>query len=136
MNYDWRSNMTLGAKIKEIRIQKSISVDELSARTGISRATLYRYENASIKKIPVDILEKICSALEILPTELINESNTSDNTLPESFNNPQDALAFILKTPSLAAYGGYDLSKMDDNTILEFANEILAQIKLVSYKYR
>lgn len=128
--------MTLGAKIKEIRIQKNISVDELSSRTGISRATLYRYENASIKKIPVDILEKICSALEILPTDLINENSSSDTALPESFNNPQDALAFILKTPSLVAYGGYDLNKMDDATIMEFANEILTQIKLVSYKYR
>ena len=98
--------MTLGAKIKEIRIQKNISVDELSSRTGISRATLYRYENASIKKIPVDILEKICSALDILPTDLINENSSSDSALPESFNNPQDALAFILKTPSLVAYGG------------------------------
>ena len=128
--------MTLGAKIKEIRIQKNISVDELSSRTGISRATLYRYENASIKKIPVDILEKICSALEIMPADLINENSSSDAALPESFNNPQDALAFILKTPSLVAYGGYDLNKMDDATIMEFANEILTQIKLVSYKYR
>ena len=128
--------MTLGAKIKEFRTQKNISVDELSSRTGISRATLYRYENSSIKKIPVDILEKISVALDVLPSDLINDNSSSDNALPESFNNPQDALAFILKTPSLAAYGGYDLSKMDDNTIMEFANEILAQIKLVSYKYR
>lgn len=128
--------MSLGSKIKEIRTQKGVSVDELANRTGISRATLYRYENASIKKIPVDILEKICSALEIMPTELMNDSGQADNALPESFSNPQDALTFILKTPSLAAYGGYDLSKMDDDTILEFANEILTQIKLVSYKYK
>ena len=128
--------MTLGAKIKEIRTQKNMSVDELSARTGISRATLYRYENSSIKKIPVDILEKISVTLDVLPSDLLNDNSSSDSLLPESFDNPQDALAFILKTPSLAAYGGYDLSKMDDDTIMEFANEILAQIKLVSYKYR
>ena len=89
--------------------------------------------NKNYKK---DIIEKISVALDVLPSDLINDNATSDNTLPESFNNPQDALAFILKTPSLAAYGGYDLSKMDVNTIMEFANEILAQIKLVSYKYR
>ena len=128
--------MSLGSRIKELRTQKGVSVDELANKTGISRATLYRYENASIKKIPVDILEKICFALEITPTELMNEAVQTDNVLPESSNNPQDALTFILKTPSLAAYGGYDLSKMDDATILEFANEILAQIKLVSYKYK
>lgn len=128
--------MSLGSRIKELRTQKGVSVDDLASRTGISRATLYRYENASIKKIPVDILEKICSALEIMPAELMNDSGQADNTLPESFSNPQEALTFILKTPSLVAYGGYDLSKMDDDTILEFANEILTQIKLVSYKYK
>lgn len=56
--------------------------------------------------------------------------------LPQAFNNPQEALSFILKMPALAAYGGYDLSKMDDKKLLEFANEILAQIRLVSYKYK
>ena len=128
--------MSLGSRIKEIRTMKNVSVDELAQRTGVSRATLYRYENSSIKKIPVEILEKICSALEITPSNLINDLPDSVPTLPESFGNPQEALKFILKTPSLAAYGGYDLSQMDDDTILEFANEILTQIKLVSYKYR
>ena len=77
--------MTLGAKIKEFRTQKNISVDELSSRTGISRATLYRYENSSIKKIPVDILEKISVALDVLPSDLINDNSSSDNALPEDY---------------------------------------------------
>lgn len=41
-----------------------------------------------------------------------------------------------MKMPSLAAYGGYDPDSMDEETIIEFANEILQQLKLVSYKYK
>ena len=50
--------------------------------------------------------------------------------------NPKDAMEFLLKLPTVAAYGGYDPSKMDDETMVAFANEILQQLQLVSYKYR
>ena len=56
--------------------------------------------------------------------------------LPSAFDNAQDAMEFILKTPTLAAYGGYDPTQMSDEVIVEFANEILQQLKLVSYKYK
>ena len=56
--------------------------------------------------------------------------------LPASFDNAESAMAFMLKMPVLAAYGGYDVGSMSDETIVEFANEILGQLKLVSYKYR
>ena len=52
------------------------------------------------------------------------------------FNNAQDAMEFIIKTPSIAAYGGYDIDSMSDETIVEFANEILRQLRIVSYKYK
>ena len=45
-------------------------------------------------------------------------------------------MEFLLKTPTLAAYGGYDPSKMSEETIMNFANEILNQLQLVSYKYK
>ena len=53
-----------------------------------------------------------------------------------AFDNAQDAMEFIIKTPTLAAFGGYDPESMSDETIVEFANEILQQLKLVSYKYK
>lgn len=130
--------MILGEKIKEMRKKTGMTVDQLSAITGIPRATLYRYENSATQKIPVAAIETISKAFNTTPAELMSGGENEEETvaLPATFNNPQDALAFILKMPTLAAYGGYDLSKMDDATILEFANEILAQIRLVSYKYK
>ena len=54
----------------------------------------------------------------------------SGNDLPVNFDNPKDAMEFLLKLPTVAAYGGYDPSKMDDETMVAFANEILQQLQI------
>lgn len=130
--------MTIGERIKEIRVKKGLSVDSVAKELGISRATLYRYEDSSIEKIPLRIFDKLCDILKVTPAELMGNAPSSDERpeLPSAFDNAQDAMEFILKTPTLAAYGGYDPTQMSDEVIVEFANEILQQLKLVSYKYK
>ena len=130
--------MTLGKRIKELRQAKKISVDYLAKELGVSKTTIYRYEDATIEKIPVNIFEQICVLLGVTPAELMGNAPTNENRpeLPGEFHNAQDAMEFIIKTPTLAAYGGYDPASMSDETIVAFANEILQQLKLVSYKYK
>lgn len=130
--------MTIGERIKNIRKSKKISVDYLAKELGVSKTTIYRYEDATIEKIPVSIFDRLCILLDVTPAELMgNQSITSDKLeLPAEFRNAREAMEFILKTPTLAAYGGYDPSRMSDETIVDFANEILRQLKLVSYKYK
>jgi len=129
--------MTIGARIKEIRTSKKISVDKIASELGVSKATVYRYEDSTIEKIPVTVFDKLCSILGVTPAELMGNDPNPDAQpeLPGTFNNAQDAMEFLIKTPTLAAFGGYDPSQMDDETIVAFANEILQQLKLVSYKY-
>ena len=130
--------MTIGEKIKEIRKMKKISVETLAKELGVSKTTIYRYEDSRIEKIPVQIIDKMCEILGVSTSELMG--NIADQTeapaLPSAFHNAQDAMEFIIKTPTLAAFGGYDPESMSDETIVEFANEILQQLKLVSYKYK
>ena len=130
--------MKIGERIKLLRTEKNISVDYLAKELGVSRTTVYRYEDSSIEKIPVSIFDKLCSILGVTPAELMGNTaiNSSSSPLPTQFNNPQEAMEFLLKTPTLAAYGGYDPEKMTDETITNFANEILNQFELVSYKYQ
>jgi len=33
-------------------------------------------------------------------------------------------------------FGGFDINKMEDGEIVEFANELLRQLQLLSYKYK
>lgn len=130
--------MTIGERIKEIRKTKKISVDYLAKELGVSKTTIYRYEDSTIEKIPINIFDQLCILLEVTPAELMgnNIATTEKTELPGEFRNAQDAMEFILKTPTLAAYGGYDPNSMSDETIVDFANEILQQLKLVSYKYK
>ena len=130
--------MTIGERIKEIRKAKKISVDYLAKELGVSKTTIYRYEDSTIEKIPINIFDQLCILLDVTPAELMgnNTATTEKTELPGEFRNAQDAIEFILKTPTLAAYGGYDPNSMSDETIVDFANEILQQLKLVSYKYK
>ena len=130
--------MTIGERIKEIRKAKKISVDYLAKELGVSKTTIYRYEDSTIEKIPVKVFDQLCVLLDVTPAELMGNmpSVTDRPELPTEFRNAQDAMEFILKTPTLAAYGGYDPDSMSDETIVDFANEILQQLKLVSYKYK
>lgn len=130
--------MTVGERIKEIRKQKKISVEYLAKELGVSKTTVYRYEDSSIEKIPLQVFDKLCELLDVSAAELMGNVPKKNEIpeLPNQFDNAQDAIEFIIKTPTLASYGGYDPESMSDETIVEFANEILQQLKLVSYKYK
>ena len=130
--------MTIGERIKTIRKSKKISVDTIANQLGISKTTKYRYEDSTIEKIPLQVIEKLSEILGVSLAELTGNGPDKKETseLPVAFDNAQDAMEFIIKTPTLAAFGGYDPESMSDETIVEFANEILQQLKLVSYKYK
>lgn len=36
----------------------------------------------------------------------------------------------------LMSYGGYDIKTLTDNELVNFANELLSQLELISYKYK
>ena len=130
--------MNIGKRIKQIRKQKKISVEYLANELGVSKTTIYRYEDSTIEKIPLQYFDKLCKLLDVSAAELMGNvpNETEIPELPKQFDNAQDAIEFIIKTPTLAAYGGYNPENMRDETIVEFANEILQQLKLVSYKYK
>ncbi len=129
--------MNIGEKIKAIRMSRGLLVEEVAKKLDVSPSTLYRYENSSISKIPIDVIDKLCTIYGVTTSELMgNGAPAEGEELPASFANAEQAMAFMLKMPVLAAYGGYDIESMDDKTIVEFANEILSQLKLVSYKYK
>ena len=63
--------MNIGQKIKDLRIQLGISVDELAAKLGKNRATIYRYERGDIENMPLDVLEPLSKALDTTPAYLM-----------------------------------------------------------------
>ena len=61
----------VGKRIKERRIQLGMSVEDLADKLNKNRATVYRYENGDIEKLPLEILEPLANALHTTPEYLM-----------------------------------------------------------------
>ena len=61
----------IGERIKERRKLLGITADDLAVAIGKDRATVYRYENSDIKKLPTTVLEPLAAALSVSPAWLM-----------------------------------------------------------------
>lgn len=69
--------MNIGERINYLRTREKISADDLGKMVGVSRATIYRYENGDIEKFPIELLDPIARALRTTPEYLMG---WDDNT--------------------------------------------------------
>ena len=69
-----------------------MSVDELAARLGKNRATVYRYESDDIENFPISIIGPLAEALQVSPAYLMGWIETEQ---PATEND--DGLAEIMK---------------------------------------
>lgn len=70
--------MNIGERIKQRRKELGISAETLAMRVGKSPATIYRYENGSIRKKDSDILILLADALSTTPTALMGLEDSQD----------------------------------------------------------
>ena len=65
-------------RLKELRKQAGLTLDELAERVGTSKQTIHRYENGIITNVPPRKIESLASALGTTPQELMgwDEENT------------------------------------------------------------
>ncbi len=63
--------MTTGERIRNRRKELGISAETVAQKLGLSPATIYRYENGDIEKVPGDILEPLADILRTTPTYLM-----------------------------------------------------------------
>ena len=143
-------NKMLGDNIRKIRKEKKISINNLSKLTGISLGYLSDLENNKATNPSIDKLNLIASILNVsidaffrddidkwdstIDIKQVKEEATMYET--GEFKTAEAAMQFILKQPAIMGYGGFNTNKMTDEEIIEFANELLNQMKLISYKYR
>jgi len=126
--------MLIGSTIKSFRKEKGLTQKSLAEKAQISRSYLADIENDRYNP-SVEVLKSISAALELNLSVLLEEETIEDTTHVE-FTTPEEAMQFILQQPTLMAFGGYDLDTMNGDELIEFANELLRQFKLISYKYK
>lgn len=63
--------MSIGKRIKMLRTKRGLSIDDLAAKLGKNRTTVYRYENGDIENLPLSILNPLAEALDTTPAHLM-----------------------------------------------------------------
>ncbi|RKD33962.1 helix-turn-helix domain-containing protein [Lacrimispora algidixylanolytica] len=100
-----------GQRIKSRRKQKQMSADEVASKLGVSRSTIFRYENGHIEKVPANVLERLAEILDTTPTYLMgwdDDSITSNtlnlNSVSSLGKSPEDRNAAMVKESSEDSY--------------------------------
>jgi transcriptional regulator with XRE-family HTH domain len=71
--------MTIGQKIKQARKVKGITQEELGKIVGVQKSAIAKYESGRVVNIKRSTLQKIASALNIRPSELVFEESPKES---------------------------------------------------------
>lgn len=70
--------MEIGQKIKKARLERGLTQQELGDIVGVQKSAIAKYENGRVVNIKRSTLQKIASALNIRPSELIFTESPRD----------------------------------------------------------
>lgn len=70
--------MEIGQKIKEARNKKKMTQQELGDLVGVQKSAIAKYESGRVVNIKRSTLQKIASALDMRPSELIFEDSPKE----------------------------------------------------------
>lgn len=73
--------MKIGQKIKEARIAKGLTQQQLGELVGVQKSAVAKYESGRVVNIKRSTLQKIASALDIRPSELIFEATPKESAI-------------------------------------------------------
>lgn len=73
--------MTLGQKLKKLRIDKNLSIKQVSECIGKSIQTVYRYEN-DVFVPPIDVLRQLAELFECKLSILFDDSRNEKKDIP------------------------------------------------------
>lgn len=82
--------MTIGERIKNMRLKLGMSQVEFADKINVSKQTLYKYENNVITNIPSDKIEAAARLGNVSPSYLMGWEESSENTYSEN-DKPQFA---------------------------------------------
>ena len=91
----------MGFKVKEIRLAKNISQEELSKASGVSRQTISDLESGEVVNTTTSTLAKLADALEckvgdiFCPQRLVQQTTTARGGEEMEDNDTLSIIAFI-----------------------------------------
>jgi transcriptional regulator with XRE-family HTH domain len=80
-------NKVIGSRLKELRVKSGLSLNELAARSGVSRAMIGRIERAE-SSATAALLGKLCAALDITLSAVVGLSDRPPERLTRKADQP------------------------------------------------
>lgn len=75
----------IGQRIKEARLAMGYSAEQVANYLNVAPATVYRYENGDISKLPAKFIKPLAKFLCISPAYLMGWDGQADLSTKESF---------------------------------------------------
>lgn len=82
--------MTVGARLRARRKQLGFSAEYIAERLGCSPATVYRWENGDIEKMPIDSIVPVAAVLGVTPAYLLGWEDEKTAALAGDGLSPLD----------------------------------------------
>jgi transcriptional regulator with XRE-family HTH domain len=123
--------MSVGKRIKQLRSDLGMSQVDFAKAIGVSKQTLYKYENDLITNIPSDKIEAAATVCKVTPGFLMGwDDEIDENTQhPEYYTNPETAKVAqqIFDDPDLHAL--FDAARDSKPEDLLMAADLLRRLK-------
>lgn len=126
--------MKPGDIIKERRIELGLTQEELGEKIGVQKSAIAKYENGAVENLKRTIIKNLSDVLDLSPLQVMG---LEDETKGYSdFTSAKEAVKWLLEQNVVMGFNGLDVTKLSEEDQIEYANEVLNQMKLVSFKYK
>lgn len=123
-------NEEIGKRIQQRRKALNISVVDIATYTGLSKATIHRYENGDIRNIKLPVVETIAAILNVNPLWLIGKSENMERTDGKTHDICEaidQLIIFVMEEPRLVC-GKRIVSEIEKQMVmntLQLAKDII-----------
>lgn len=111
--------MTVGEKIKNYRIEKGMTQEELGRELGVGKAAVQKYESGQVQNLKSAHIKKLCTLFNTIPWDFIFD----DDMMPDRFERKENTDEFMQLFKSLNQNGQHkvkeyvqDLHKIEEYT--------------------
>jgi transcriptional regulator with XRE-family HTH domain len=116
--------MNIGDKIKNARLRKGMTQEELGNALGVQKSAIAKYEKGRVVNIKRSTLKKISDVLGIPPSELIFEAYIEEE---QKKNDIQSDIILRMRTDTTFMSAIESLYKLDKDK-LESVNQMLSTL--------
>lgn len=75
--------MNTGDRIKQLRMQKNMTLEELGQKVGVGKSTVRKWETGAIANMRRDKIAKLADALDTTVEDILGLSDPVDEPLPQ-----------------------------------------------------